>query len=171
MKKIILCFIFITLAFCYPARAAEHYGTPMYCRALIEYCDKGNVMGQIIKDMNEEGYELMERSSISLLFETPLRKSNRFNYATAFGRDWFPLNKYGWKRTEFSPPVYQLSVTVVKKTTSSVEVEMTPIIIWNPDNAYREEIYEDYIKTKMALNDYLSSLKSKLDNTQEKRNF
>ena len=170
MKKIILLLL-IAFVFNGPAHATQHYGSPMYCRTQIEYSEKEPVMQQIINDMNEEGYVLKQKSAISLLFETPLRRPNRFNYATTFGLNWFPLNKYGWKRTEFSPPVYQLSVTVVKKTKTSVEVEMTPIIIWNPGNAYQEEIYEYYIKTKKALNEYLASLKDKFDNTQEKRDW
>ncbi|MCL1941838.1 MAG: hypothetical protein FWG09_07830 [Synergistaceae bacterium] len=167
MKKIILLLL-IAFIFDGPAGATQYYGSPMYCRTQIEYREKEPVMRQIIKDMSEEGYVLKQKSAISLLFETSLRSPNRFNYATAFGLNWFPLNKYGWKREEFSPPVYQLSVTVVKKTKTSVEVEITPIIIWNPGNAYQEEIYEYYAKTKRALNDYLSSLKEMLDNTQEK---
>ena len=163
MKKIVLCLLFTLILHSF-AYAVEHYGVPMYCRIQIEYSNKENVMRQIIEDMNEEGYKLKERSSISLLFETSLRKPNRFNYATSFGQDWFPLNKYGWKRAELSPPVYQLSVTIVKKTISSVEVEITPIIVWNPGNAYQEEIYEYYIKTKRAINEYLSSLKESFEN-------
>ena len=160
MKKFILC-LFITLILQSSAYAIVYYGIPMYCRIQIEYNNKENVMQQIIEDMNDEGYELIKKSSISLLFETQLRKPNRFNYATTFGRDWFPLNKYGWRRNEISTPVYQLSITVVKKTIGSVEVEITPIIIWNPGNAYQEEIYEYLAKTKRALNDYLISLKDK----------
>jgi hypothetical protein len=40
-------------------------------------------------------------------------------------------------------------------------VEITPIIIWNPGNAYQEEIFEYLSKTEKAINEYLSSLKSK----------
>ena len=163
MKKIILC-LFITLILHSSASAVVYHGTPMYCRVQFEYKVKENVMQQIIEDMNDEGYELIKKSSIFMLFETPLRKPNRFNYATTFGRNWFPINKYGWKRYEFSPPVYQLSVTVVKKTISSVEVEITPIIIWNPGNAFQEEIYEYIAKTKRAINDYLISLQEKFVN-------
>ena len=166
MKKIILCLLII-LIYHSSASAVEYYGIPMYCRVQIEYNDRESVMRRIIDDMEEEGYKLKQRSSISLLFETSLRKSNRFNYSTTFGQNWFPQNKYGWKRTEFSPPVYQLSSTVVKKTTSSVEVEISPIIIWNPGNAYQEEIFEDYIKTKRALNEYLSSLKEAFEKNRK----
>jgi len=162
MKKIIIC-LFITLILQSSACAIVYYGTPMYCRAQIEYGDKEAVMRQIIEDMNDEGYELMKKSNISLLFETPLRKPNRFNYATTFGQDWFPINKYGWRRSMFSSPVYQLSITVVKKTISSVEVEITPIIIWNPGNANQEEIYEYLSKTKRSINDYLISLQEKFN--------
>jgi hypothetical protein len=160
MKKIILCLLF-TLALCNLAHAIEYYGTPMYCRVQIEYSDKENVIRQIIEDMEEEGYRLIQRSHIFLLFETPLRKSNRFNYATTFGQHWIPTNMYGWRREELSSPVYQLSITIVKKTISSVEVEITPIIIWNPGNAYQEEIFEYLSKTEKAINEYLSSLKSR----------
>jgi hypothetical protein len=159
MKKIALC-LFIALILQSSAYAVVYYGTPMYCRVQIEYSDKENVMRQIVEDMNYEGYELKNKGSITLLFETPLRKQNRFNYATTFGRDWFPENKYGWKRNEFSSPVYQLRVTVVKKTISSVEVEICPLIIWNPGNAFQEEICEYLPKTKRAINDYLSHLRS-----------
>jgi len=153
VKRIILCLL-ITLAFVNPAYAYIH-GIPMYCRTQIEYKDKENVMRQIIKDMNEEGYKLKERSSISLLFETSLHKANRFNYATTYGHKLRIL--------QFSPPVYQLNATVVRKTTSSVEVEITPIIILNPDTSRQKEIYEDYIKTQMAINEYLSSLKDNFE--------
>ena len=165
MKKIILCLFFITLIFHSSACAVQYHGVPMYCRTQIEYRDKEEVMRQITEDMAEEGYKLKQKTSISLLFETPLRKSNRFNYAISFGQGWFPLNRYGWKRTEFSAPVYQLSITVVKKTVSSVEVEVTPIIVWNPGNAYQEEIYEYYSKTINAINEYLSSLKEVFEKT------
>lgn len=162
MRKIILCFISITFILCFPAYAIESYGTPMYCRVQIEDVSKENVIRQIIEDMNEEGYSLKQRSSIFLLFEAPLRKSNRFNYATSFGLHWFPKNKYGWKREEFSSPVYQLYINVIKKAISSVEAEITPIIVWNPGNAYQEEIYEYDLKAEKALNEYLNSLKGKL---------
>ena len=144
--------------------AVEHFGVPMYCRTQIEYNNKENVMRQIIEDMEKEGYKLIERNHISLLFETSLRKSNRFNYATTFGQDFIPLNRYGWRRTEFSPPEYHLRTIVVKKTVSSVEVEITPVIVWNPGNAYQEEIFEYYIKTIKAINEYLSSLKEMFEN-------
>ena len=98
MKKIILCFILIKLVFCASAFAIEYFGTPMYCRAQIEGVKKENVMQRIIEDMNEEGYSLKQRNSISLLFEAPLRKPNRFNFATTFGQNWFQPNRYGWKR-------------------------------------------------------------------------
>jgi hypothetical protein len=135
----------------------------MYCRTQIEYGNKKDVMQQIIEDMNDEGYELKQRSSISLLFETSLRKPNRFNYATSFGKDWIATHRYGWKRTEFSAPMYQLYITIVNKTIRSVEVEITPIIVWNPGNAYQEEIFEYQSKTEKALNEYLSSLKEKFE--------
>ena len=163
MRKFVLCLIF-TLLFCSPAYAITYHGIPMYCRTQIEFGVKESVMKQIIEDMNEEGYELIQKTGIVLLFEAPLRKSNRFNYATDFGNNWFPLNKYGWKRSEFSSPVYQLDVTVVKKTKNSVEVEITPLIIWNPGNAYQENIYEYYKKTLDALNEYLESLKENFEN-------
>lgn len=161
IKKVILCFVLISIVFCFSAKAIEIYGNPMNCRVQIEDAKKDNVMQQVIDDMNEEGYSLMQRSSIYLLFEAPLRKSNRFNYATSFGQHWFPKNEYGWKRQEFCSPVYQLSVNVIKKTVTSVEVEISPIIVWNPGNAFQEEIYEYDSKTKRAINEYLSSLKSK----------
>jgi hypothetical protein len=135
----------------------------MYCRTQIEYSDKESVMRQIAEDMTEEGYKLTQRTNISLMFETSLRKSNRFNFATTFGQAFIPLNKYGWRRSEFTPPVYQLRTIVVKKTVSSVEVEITPIIVWNPGNAYQEEIYEYYTKTIGAINEYLDSLKDSFE--------
>ena len=149
MKKIVLCLLFTLIV--YVSAYAEYHGVPMYCRVQIESRDKENVIRQIIKDMNEEGYNLIQRSSVFLVFEAPLRRSNRFNYATTFGQSW--------KGMEFSPPVYQLNVTVVRKTTSSVEVEITPKIILNPNSSRQAEIYEDYIKTRSALNEYLISLK------------
>ena len=163
MRKFVLCLIF-TFLFHSSAYAITYYGIPKYCRTQIEFSGKESVMKQIIEDMDEEGYELIQKSSISLLFETPLRKANRFNYAKDFGLHWFSLNRYGWKRSEFSSPVYQLEVTVIKKTVSSVEVEITPLIIWNPGNAYQENIYEYYSKTIKALNEYLSSLKENFEN-------
>jgi len=158
MKKIILCLL-ITMIYHNTVNAVEHFGVPMYCRTQIEYNNKENVMRQIIEDMEKEGYKLIERNHISLLFETSLRKSNRFNYATTFGQDFIPLNKYGWRRTELSPPVYHLRIIVVKKTVNSVKIEITPVIVWNPCNAYQEEIFEYYSKTIGAINEYLSSLK------------
>ena len=158
MRKIILTLSLITLISCSSAYAAEYYGIPMYCRTQIEYRDKKNIMQQIIEDMNDEGYELKHRSSISLLFEASLRKSNRFNFATNFGRNWFSANQYDWRREEFSAPVYQLRVIVVNKAKNTVEVEMTPVIIWNPGNACQEEIFEYRSKPEKALKEYLYSL-------------
>jgi hypothetical protein len=42
-----------------------------------------------------------------------------------------------------------------------VEAEITPMIIWNPGNAFQEEIYEYHSRTEKALNEYLSSLRGK----------